>query len=65
MAKYLSFSQRYKQVNLDNEIFPNDGIPRTFLLLTPAEIKKLNKLTDGRVKLFDTKYRPKGYAGYE
>lgn len=61
----LLFSKRFKQISLHNEIFPNDKVPRQFFLLTPAEIKRLNKLTDRRIKLYDTKYRPKGYATYE
>lgn len=59
------FAKRFKQINLEPEIYPNDRIPRQFLLLTPVEIKKLNKATDRRIKLFDIKYRPKGYATYE
>lgn len=57
--------KRYYQICLHNEIYPNREILRDFLIVTPAELKRLNTLTDNRIKLYNKKYRKKGYARYE
>lgn len=63
--KEILWDKRYCQISLHGEIYPNEEIPRQFLIVTPKELKRLNVLTNRRVKLFNKKYRLKGYADYE
>jgi len=65
LKKYEKFGKKYIYISLNNEIYPNDDVSRKFLLATKQELKQLNKLTNNRIKLFDKKYCPKGWAGYE
>ena len=55
--------KRFIQICLDDEIYPNDEIPKDFLIVTKQELKDLGQKTDRRVKRYN-KTKPKGLATY-
>lgn len=61
--EFKNWDKKIIQISLHDEIYPNDKISRTFLLVTKTELRKLNKLTERRVKRYN-KIKPKEWAGY-
>lgn len=64
VTKEQKWNKKYKQINLNYELYPDDLIKDSFLILTKKEIKELQDNTIRRIKLWNRKYKPRGYATY-
>jgi len=64
MKRKIKWKNKYVQVNLDPELYPDDLIQDTFFILTKQEIKELVDKTIKRIKSYNKNYRPKGHATY-
>ena len=57
------WGDKYIQICLSDEIYPNDEIPQSYLIATKPEIRRMIALTKRRTNHYN-KIKPKDWAGY-
>ena len=63
-VKNRDWHQRNILVFLDKNLYPDELLSDTFLILTKEEIKELEQKTQRRIKHYNRKFCPKGWAGF-
>ena len=63
--KTKDFDKKYKYLSLNNVLKDYKDWEVSFFLLTKEELNDLIKKTYNRMRLYNKKYKPKSWAGYD